>query len=295
MGVAFGLAAAFLWGLADFNAAVASRLTGAFRVVLGFHLVATVILAVIVVATGELAGFDPRDLWKFAWVGALGTLSYLTFYKALEIGPISILSPIVSAYAAVSLILAVLVLDEVLTTGQLVAALVILGGVLLASADLRAVHTIERRQLLGFVLAFVTVVAIGVFVFGNAYYAIDYGWLLPIFLTRGFATVFLLALSLSERQLALPGALAEAARDHRAAGGRRHRRVRRLQPRRRAGRDVDRLGRVRAVRRDPDRRRRLPLQGAPVADPVARHRRGDRRRRAPRPGKLVRQSTNVLT
>ena len=196
MGVAFGLAAAFLWGLADFNAAVASRLTGAFRVVLGFHVVATVILAVIVVATGELAGFDPADLWKFAWVGALGTLSYLTFYKALEIGPISILSPIVSAYAAVSLILAVLVLDEVLTTGQLVAALVILGGVLLASADLRAVHTIERRQLLGFVLAFVTVVAIGVFVFGNAYYAIEYGWLLPIFLTRGFATVFLLALSL---------------------------------------------------------------------------------------------------
>lgn len=196
MGVAFGLAAAFLWGLADFNAAVASRMTGAFRVVLGFHIVATVILGVIVAATGALDGFDPAGLWKFAWVGALGVLSYLTFYKALEIGPISIISPIVSAYAAVSLILAVIVLGERLTTGQLAAVLVVMLGVLLASSDLRQIHTIERHQLLGLALAFVTVVAIGSFVFGNAYYAIDYGWLVPIFLSRGFATVFLLLLSL---------------------------------------------------------------------------------------------------
>jgi len=196
VGVAFGLAAAFLWGLADFNAAVASRMTGAFRVVLGFHIVATVILGVIVAATGALDGFDPAGLWKFAWVGALGVLSYLTFYKALEIGPISIISPIVSAYAAVSLILAVIVLGERLTTGQLAAVLVVMLGVLLASSDLRQIHTIERHQLLGLALAFVTVVAIGSFVFGNAYYAIDYGWLVPIFLSRGFATVFLLLLSL---------------------------------------------------------------------------------------------------
>lgn len=204
MGVAFGLAAALCWGFADFNAAVASRMTGAFRVVLGFHIVATVILGVIVVATGALDGFDPADLWKFAWVGALGALSYLTFYKALEIGPISILSPIISAYAAVSLILAVLVLGETLTAGQLVAAIVVLGGVVLASADLRQIHRIERRQALGLLLAFVTVIAIGAFVFGNAYYAIDYGWLVPIFLSRGFATVFLIILSLRDGSWRFP-------------------------------------------------------------------------------------------
>lgn len=204
MGVAFGLAAALLWGLADYNAALASRQTGAFRVVLGFHVVATVALAVVVAATGALAGFDPADLWKFAWVGALGVISYLTFYKALEIGPISVLSPIISAYAAVSLVLAVLVLDESLTTGQLAAVLVVMLGVLLASSDLRQVRTIERRQTLGLVLAFVTVIAIGTFVFGNAYYAIEYGWLVPIFLSRGFATAFLLAISLRDGSWRFP-------------------------------------------------------------------------------------------
>lgn len=193
-----------MWGLADYTAAVASRMTGAFRVVFGFHVFACAALAVLVVSTGALDGFDPADLWKFAWVGGLGALSYVTFYKALEIGPISILSPIVSAYAAVSLVLAVIVLGESLTAGQLAAVAVVMVGVLLASADLRQVHAVERRQALGLVLALVTVVAIGAFVFGNAYYALDYGWLVPIFLSRGFATVFLLGLSLRSGGWRLP-------------------------------------------------------------------------------------------
>ena len=196
MGVAFGLGAAVLWGLADYNAAVAARVTGSFRVVLGFHWLAVAGLAVIVAATGALEGFDPADLWKFAWVGALGALSYVAFYKALEIGPISILSPIVSAYAAVSLVLAVIVLDETLSGGQIAAVVVVMLGVLLASSDLRQMHAVGRRQALGLVLALVTVLAIGAFVFGNAYYAIEYGWLVPLFLGRGFAAVLLSAVAL---------------------------------------------------------------------------------------------------
>jgi drug/metabolite transporter (DMT)-like permease len=193
VGVAWGLAAAALWGLADFTAAVASRQTGAFRVVLAFHVIAVVALGVLAAATGELGRVSPDEIWKFAWVGALGALSYATFYQALEIGPISIASPIISAYAAVSLVLAVIVIGEALTAAQVAAVVIVMGGVALASADLAQLHRVERRQALGIVLAIVTAVAIGAFVFGNAYYAPAYGWLVPIFLSRGFATVFLVA------------------------------------------------------------------------------------------------------
>ena len=34
------------------------------------------------------------------------------------------------------------------------------------------------------------------FVYGVAYFSADYGWLVPIFLARGFSTLFLVALSL---------------------------------------------------------------------------------------------------
>lgn len=199
MGVAFGLAAALCWGLSDYCATIASRAIGSSRVVLGFHLIATAMLAVAVLATGALEGLTAGDLLQLLWIGALGALSYQAFYRALEIGPISIVSPIVSAYAAVSVVLAVIVLGESLGPTQIAAVAVVMVGVMLASADLRQIHAIERRQALGLVLALAAVVAIGATVFGNAYYAIELGWLVPIFLTRTYTTLFLLGFSLRDR------------------------------------------------------------------------------------------------
>lgn len=199
MGVAFGLAAALCWGLSDYCATIASRAIGSSRVVLGFHLIATAMLAVAVLATGALEGLTAGDLLQLLWIGALGALSYQAFYRALEIGPISIVSPIVSAYAAVSVVLAVIVLGESLGPTQIAAVAVVMVGVMLASADLRQIHAIERRQALGLVIALAAVVAIGATVFGNAYYAIELGWLVPIFLTRTYTTLFLLGFSLRDR------------------------------------------------------------------------------------------------
>jgi drug/metabolite transporter (DMT)-like permease len=182
-------------------------------------------------------------------VGALGVLSFATFYKALEIGPISIASPIISAYAAVRIVLAVVVVGETLSGGQTAAVVVVIAGVLLASADLAQLHRIERRQALGLVLALVTAVAIGGFAFGNAYYAAEYGWLLPIFLSRGFATVFLLVAAVSGRSRG-----STAARPPGSAcwcfwpSG--HGRLHRLQPRCRARGHLHRQRRVGPLRRD---------------------------------------------
>ena len=136
------------WGLADFNAAVASRMTGAFRVVLGFHVVATSILAASSsrrpasspTSTRPISGSSPGSARS-------ATLVLPDVLQGARDRPhLDPLADRLGLRAPSRLILAVLVLDEVLTTGQLIAALVIIGGVLLASADLRAVHTIERRQ-----------------------------------------------------------------------------------------------------------------------------------------------------
>ena len=93
------------------------------------------------------------DLGWFVFVGALGWLSYLAFYRALAIGPISIVSPIVSAYAAVTVICAVLIGGESLAAGEALAVAVVLLGVLLASSDLRQIRAIERLAAVGLVLA----------------------------------------------------------------------------------------------------------------------------------------------
>jgi drug/metabolite transporter (DMT)-like permease len=197
MGIVLGLTAALSWGLADYFAAVASRRAGSFRVVLGFHLVAVALLALLVFGTGEaLADVGGEDLAWFVLLGFLGALSYLCFYRALEIGPISIVSPIVSAYAAATVVCAVVIGGERLGAGETAAILVVLLGVLFASSDLAQFRGRERVALLGILLALVTAVAIGAFVYGIAYFSSTYGWLVPILLARGFATLFLLAVSL---------------------------------------------------------------------------------------------------
>jgi len=197
MGIVLGLTAALSWGLADYFAAVASRGAGSFRVVLGFHLVAVALLALLVFGTGEtVADVGGEDLAWFLLLGFLGALSYLCFYRALAIGPISIVSPIVSAYAAATVVCAVVIGGERLGAGETAAILVVLLGVLFASSDLAQFRARERVALLGILLALVTAVAIGAFVYGTAYFSLTYGWLVPIFLARGFATLFLLAVSL---------------------------------------------------------------------------------------------------
>jgi drug/metabolite transporter (DMT)-like permease len=205
MGIALGLAAALSWGLADYFAALSSRRTGALRVVLGFHLVATALLAVAVFASGDgISDVSGRDFVWFAFVGALGWLSYLAFYRALAIGPISIVSPIVSAYAAVTVICAVLISNELLAAGEALAIAVVMLGVVLASSDLKQIRAIERLAAVGLVLALATAVLIGAFVYGVAYFSDEYGWLVPIFLARALSTLFILGTAIQAGEWRFP-------------------------------------------------------------------------------------------
>jgi drug/metabolite transporter (DMT)-like permease len=149
--------------------------------VLGFHLVAVALLALLVFGTGEtVADVSGEDLAWFLFLGGLGALSYLCFYRALAIGPISIVSPVVSAYAAATVVCAVVIGGERLGAGEGAAIVVVLLGVLLASSDLAQFKSRERIALFGIVLALVTAVAIGVFVYGIAHFSATYGWLVLV-------------------------------------------------------------------------------------------------------------------
>jgi drug/metabolite transporter (DMT)-like permease len=195
MGIALGLGAALSWGLADYFAAVASRRAGALRVVLGFHLAALIPLSVLVLATDALQRVSIGEVSVLVAVGAVGWLSYLAFYGALAIGPISVLSPIVSGYAAVTALLAVAFAGSRLSAMQAVAVAITIGGAMVESAHTKEIlrAKLRPRSVLGVVLALCAMALLGTFVFGVTYYRQRIGWLGPIFLARGFATLFLLA------------------------------------------------------------------------------------------------------
>ncbi len=195
MGIALGLAAALCWGLSDCCATVAARRGSVLQTVLAFHVLSTVVLAVAVAATGGFADLRLEHVLAFLGAGVLGAGAYLLFYRALSVGPISIVTPIVSGYAAVTVLLAVLILGERLVGGQIAAVIIAFGGVVLASTDVTNLHRIDRRELGGIGLAILAMIFIGVFLFWVAYYADELGWLTPIFLGRIFSTLFLLILA----------------------------------------------------------------------------------------------------
>ena len=206
MGLAFGLAAALCWGLADYFAALAARRIGTLRVVMGFHVVAMAVLTAIVLATGRLKALDWEDVPPFVLIGAIGWLSYMTFYGALKAGPVSVVSPIVSGYAMVTVLLAVVIGGERPTAMVTAAVVLIIGGVVLASADVHTMRpaTMGSLAVRGPALALVAMTFLGGFVYGLAHYADELGWLLPIFLGRGFTLLFLIGHALRTRQLDLP-------------------------------------------------------------------------------------------
>jgi drug/metabolite transporter (DMT)-like permease len=161
--------------------------------VLFMHLAAMVLLTAVVLATDGLAHVSLGELGVLFGVGVVGWLSYLAFYGALAIGPISVLSPIISGYAAVTVLFAVVITSEHLSGLQAVAVGATIAGAMSVCIDFGAIAQarIEPRSALGFALALCAMVLIGGFVFGVSYYRSRVGWVAPIFLARGFATVFL--------------------------------------------------------------------------------------------------------
>jgi transporter family protein len=87
----------------------------------------------IVFATGEVDGLRsvPRNVWLFLVLSAVATgLSWLFFFKGLQMGRASYVAPIDKTSVAMVLILSVLFLHEPLTWQAVLGTLLILAGTL---------------------------------------------------------------------------------------------------------------------------------------------------------------------
>ena len=159
---------------------------------LGFHLAALIPLAALVLATGALAHVSAGKVAFFALLGSLGWLSYLAFYRALAIGPISLLSPIVSGYAAVTVILALAISGARLASRRRGDRHDRRRDCRLGRRVTACRARIDRRSMQGLALALAAMVLFGGFLFGVSYHRERIGWLAPIFLARAFTAAFLL-------------------------------------------------------------------------------------------------------
>lgn len=193
----YGLVAALGWGIADYLAAVTARRIGTFRTTLGMQASSLLIFAAILTGTGQLPVLSADAPVAALAMGALGALMLAALYRALALGPIAIVSPIAAANAAVTVLLAVVLLREVLSPLQLAAIAATLLGIALASTDLRVVRETLGRPSEGVRLAFVSMVGFGVLGFLLATSSRAFGPLGMVLLLRAGTTLFLILFGLT--------------------------------------------------------------------------------------------------
>jgi hypothetical protein len=88
--------------------------------------------------------------------------AYVTHYKALELGPVAVVSPIGATYALVGVVLAVVVLGERPNAAVLLGGIITVSGVMLTSPDLQKLRAGIRHRPPGLPWALVSAVGFGV-------------------------------------------------------------------------------------------------------------------------------------
>jgi drug/metabolite transporter (DMT)-like permease len=183
-GLLLGLGAALMWGLTDVCASIAGRRLGSLRVLAASQLAGAAVLVIVAAALGEGLPTDPRIVVAGVLVGLAGAGAYLSFFTALRIGPLSVVSPITAAYGGLTVILAVIFRGESLSLGQAGGAALATTGVVLAGlvfdGGLRSARVVGR----GVAFAMVALVLFAVMTIGSAEAIAVTGWLPLILLAR---------------------------------------------------------------------------------------------------------------
>lgn len=188
------------WGLADFFGALSGRRIGAIGAVMAGQLLSAVFITAVLIATGEsLAPLRP-DVWLLVLNGAVAAFAYTTHYKALELGPVAVVSPIGAGYAVVGVALAMVILGERPSALALTGAGIAVIGVALVSTDLKKLRQGIENRLPGLPWAVAAAISFGVAGFLLGWISDRAGWIPGLWGSRVAQMVFYLPLVFVFRQ-----------------------------------------------------------------------------------------------
>jgi drug/metabolite transporter (DMT)-like permease len=182
--VLYGLVAAVGWGLSDFFGAVVGRKIGSLATVLVAQVFSALVVSLFLLGGDhDLAALAPYGGW-IALNGIVSATAYSSHYRALELGPVAVVSPIGACYALVGVALSMIVLGERPSGLALLGGLVTVGGVMLTSTDLRALRAGTHGMPPGLPWAVVAAVTFGIGGFLLAYLSKELGWVTGLWSSR---------------------------------------------------------------------------------------------------------------
>ena len=188
-----GLGAAIGWGLADLVAALSGRRIGAWATVVIAQAAGALLVSAAVVLTGaDLGGLSSVAAWLLP-SAVITAVAYLTLYRALELGPVAVVSPVLASYAVFPVLLAVVLLGETMSGLQVAGVVVTISGAVITSADIRELRAGTRSMPPGLSWAIVSTVLFGVATYVLGWASQRAGFLPSLWLGRTASAVLFVA------------------------------------------------------------------------------------------------------
>lgn len=184
MGILYGLSAAFCWGIGDFWITSLARRVGTPKTMFSVQVLSLLFwLSFLMIQPG--APSVSVVFWALALAaGLFHVLGLVCTYKAFEIGTLALVSPIMSGFAVVTALLA-LISGERPPVPALIGTALLIGGVVLAT---RAPLETQNLSLAGVPQAILSAIAFGVMFWMFDFIQPKLGFIWPLLILKTMAT-----------------------------------------------------------------------------------------------------------
>ncbi len=195
----YGLVAAIGWGFAEFFGALSGRRMGSIStVVIGQTLSAAFMTVVLVVSGRPLAALGSIVILVIL-NGIAAAVAYQAHYRALELGPVAVISPVGATYAIVGVVLAMIFLGDRPSGLAIVGMAITVLGAMLVSTDLAAMRAGVHQRAPGLPWALGSSVAFGVAGFLLGWIVQQSDWIVGLWASRTAQVVCYLPLFATHR------------------------------------------------------------------------------------------------
>jgi drug/metabolite transporter (DMT)-like permease len=207
--LALALLSAALWGGTDLVTTYVGRRIGSLRVVVIAVSTSLVLAGGVAIARGLLTqDLDPLIVVATLAMGVGAGISYIAVFTAFRLGPLSVVSPTISAYGALSAFIAALFLGEQLTPANVGGVVAVGAGIALLGLRTTGSGRDRRASLAspGVAFALVGLISFAVITVLLTIPIKEFGWSTAITLSRigNFATVWTILLIVRAKRTSLP-------------------------------------------------------------------------------------------
>jgi len=189
-GIFFGIIAMMSWGVSDFFVTKSTRGCDPFRAFLWSQIIALIILFAIFFIFLETPKFSFNIVGLILLSAFFTVIANLAFYKSLKVGKVSIVMPVASCWAVVTVLLSLIFLNQSLTQNRVVGVVLAIAGAVLVSFSWKDLKKLKNHAD-GVNYAVIAALAYGIdFVFIDLM-ANRIGWFFPILFTGLVTACFL--------------------------------------------------------------------------------------------------------